>query len=1808
MFRSALLAAVFLACSSITVLAQAQNPVPERRIAISRNVDFPGADLRSLFDTSMRACERACLSDDRCTAFTFNERSNSCFPKSAVEGRSAYDGALSAVVFVTDSTVLRNAITHRAELGFLTDRDIAEATEFAGGLAYRHYVNEWGLEALLDSAQAAQGQRNHLTAMRFTGSALTLTDASDLWVSYGEQAFQIKTNNGSERRNYQNRALLAAINGYLRASSVQVKANALDLMARALEAKGRGRDMIPALRLSQDLAPRRDTEIALDKAVAKYGFRVIETTVDNNAAEPRICTQFSEALAPAGVDYSPFVKVADQGLSVSAEGRQLCVEGLRHGQRYSLTLRQGLPAQSGEALIRDVQLTQYVADRDPVVRFPGRAYMLPKTGQAALPIVTVNLDAVDLILRRVSDRNLLRAMQDGYFGRPLSAWDQSNFSDQIAEEVWTGTGEVQLDLNQEVTTRLPMDDAIAGLPAGIYALLASIPGADPYDFPAATQWFVISDLGLATMSGADGLHVFVRALSDADPLAGVKVSLLSRANRVLAKTETNPAGYAIFEAALTQGLDGAAPALVMVEQGDDMAFLSLTDPEFDLSDRGVEGRAPAGPIDVFATTDRGAYRAGEVIHVTALARDAKAEAINDLPLTAVLRRPDGVEYSRQTATPVAGGSVFQLPLGGNVPRGTWSLAVLADPEAPPLATQSVLVEDFLPERIDFDLTLPDMPIRLGDAPTLGVEARYLFGAPAGDLPVEGEVTLRAKRELPAFPGYQFGRHDAPFAARTAYFDNGRTDDQGLARIAAALPQVAAPGVPIEATFTARIREGSGRPVERQIRQILAPNTPILGIKPGFDGVVGEGAEAAFNLLALDAAAQPLPTRIKWQLSRVETRYQWYQLYGSWNWEPVTTRSRVDSGEAEMVNGRLSLSVPVDWGQYELRIEQADGVAVASSTFYAGWYAAADASSTPDMLEVSLNQPNYTAGDTATLRVVPRVPGKALVTVMSNRLIDMKPVDLVAGENLIELPVTDEWGAGAYVSATLIQPMDAPAGRNPTRALGLAYAQVDPGAHQLQTAFEVAPEAAPRGPLQVALRVEGVQPGDTAYATIAAVDVGILNLTGFEAPDPSGHYFGQRKLGMGLRDVYGRLIDGMNGAMGQVRTGGDAAKQLQMQAPPPTEELVSYFTGPITVGADGLARATFDLPSFNGTVRLMAVVWSDTGIGQAEAEVLVRDPVVVTASLPRFMAPGDTSRMLLEITHATGPSGRMGLDVSAEGVTLGAVPSGVDLANLGAQRLSVPVTAGTSGIADIRVALTTPDGRQLVKTLTLPVQINDPEVMQTYRLSLENGAEFSLNSDVFTDFLPGTGSATLALGPLARFDTAGLLQALDRYPYGCTEQVTSRALPLLYLDQVAQAMGLGTRDQTAERITQSIDAVLANQASNGGFGLWRAGSGDLWLDAYVSDFLSRAKARGFDVPQRPFASAMDNLRNQVNYASDFDQGGEDLAYALMVLAREGAAAIGDLRYYADVKGADFATPLATAQLAAALAMYGEQTRADRLFALAARQMATKAAQGEMLEWRADYGTHRRDAAAVLALAAESGSTAVDTATMARFVMQGSAGRSTQEAVWTLLAANALIDRADEAGFLLDGAPMDGPLVQVLRDGDTGRVLTNGSAQEAQVTLTTFGVPQAAQAQGGAGYAINRAYYALDGQPAALDQVPVGTRLVAVLEVQPFESSEARLMVNDPLPAGFEIDNPNLLRGGDIAALDWIAPVTDTQNTEFRQERFLAAVDWYSAEPFRLAYILRATTPGDYRHPAASVEDMYRPDRRAWSASSRASVVE
>src|SRR6185295_12460137 len=260
--------------------------------------------------------------------------------------------------------------------------------------------------------------------------------------------------------------------------------------------------------------------------------------------------------------------------------------------------------------------------------------------------------------------------------------------------------------------------------------------------------------------------------------------------------------------------------------------------------------------------------------------------------------------------------------------------------------------------------------------------------------------------------------------------------------------------------------------------------------------------------------------------------------------------------------------------------------------------------------------------------------------------------------------------------------------------------------------------------------------------------------------------------------------------------------------------------------------------------------------------------------------------------------------------------------------------------------------------------------------------------------------------------------LDRYPYGCAEQTTSRALPLLYVNDVARRMGLATDTQLRERIEGAIARVLEMQDSSGAFGIWGPSDGDMWLTSYVTDFLTRAKEAGYTVRQQAFNQALDRLANFISYAQDFEQGGEGRAYALYVLARNSRAPIGELRYYVDTKLDSFSTPLAQAQLGAALAMLGDKPRAEK-----ALQAALKTIGGtDDGVTRRDYGTGIRDGAALITLVSEANLAKPAVPRLVDVVARAYASKiytSTQEQAWMLLAARALGEEAKSMTLTVNG---------------------------------------------------------------------------------------------------------------------------------------------------------------------------------------------
>src|SRR5207237_71235 len=365
-----------------------------------------------------------------------------------------------------------------------------------------------------------------------------------------------------------------------------------------------------------------------------------------------------------------------------------------------------------------------------------------------------------------------------------------------------------------------------------------------------------------------------------------------------------------------------------------------------------------------------------------------------------------------------------------------------------------------------------------------------------------------------------------------------------------------------------------------------------------------------------------------------------------------------------------------------------------------------------------------------------------------------------------------------------------------------------------------------------------------------------------------------------------------------RRGGDTAA-AERQGSPPAQKPLALYSGIVTVNPDGTAEIVFDIPDFAGTARVMAVAWSRDKVGRANGDVVIRDPVVLTATLPRFLLNGDRGTMHLDLDNVEGGAGEYRVQVQSTGVDVvgNAAPQTLRLNARQRSAVTVPLTAAAAGIANVSVRISGPANLTMERNYTLAVKPATQILARRTVRPIARGEAITLSNDLFADLVPGTGSVSVSVG------------------------------------------------------------------------LWSSGGNDVWLDAYVTDFLTRAKERGLAVPDTAFKLALERLRNFVNNAENPSKnGGRNLAYALYVLARNGAAPIGDLRYFADTKLDDFATTIAKAQLAAALGMLGDRARAERVYGAALRSLSPQ----PVLEYgRTDYGSVLRDASALVTLAAEGG---------------------------------------------------------------------------------------------------------------------------------------------------------------------------------------------------------------------------------------------
>ena len=373
-------------------------------------------------------------------------------------------------------------------------------------------------QLLAEAAKAVAGATSQ--GQTLAGAAITAAPKDPAnWLAYAGIAAAADDAKADDRYQLVTQGAAAAYAAYQHSKTPEAQAAALAVLADLLARHEQWRPALDALKASLDRHDSVDTRKTYEAMRAEHGFRILDYKVDNESALPRVCFNFSEALARR-TDFSPYVAVSGSSeTAISNEDQQICVEGLKHGERYAIVLRQGLPSAVGESLLKSADYSIYVRDRSPQAHFAGRGYVLPREGQKGAPLVTVNTAKVSINVYRVGDRNLLATVNRDDFLKPIDLSRAEEIAAQDGAKVRSGTMDVASELNEDVVTDFPVLDAVGKLDRNLCDHGAPVERRGEFgradgdeSMQLAAQWMVVSDLGLTAISGADGVHALVQSL------------------------------------------------------------------------------------------------------------------------------------------------------------------------------------------------------------------------------------------------------------------------------------------------------------------------------------------------------------------------------------------------------------------------------------------------------------------------------------------------------------------------------------------------------------------------------------------------------------------------------------------------------------------------------------------------------------------------------------------------------------------------------------------------------------------------------------------------------------------------------------------------------------------------------------------------------------------------------------------------------------------------------------------------------------------------------------------------------------------------------------------------------------------------------------------------------------------------------------------------------------------------------------------------------------------------------------------------
>ncbi|QNE38310.1 alpha-2-macroglobulin family protein [Hymenobacter sp. NBH84] len=1549
--------------------------------------------------------------------------------------------------------------------------------------------------------------------------------------------------------------------------------------------------------------------------------------------------------------------------------------GFEVGKSYQVRIGSGLRGTLGGQLDEDVTQTVSFGNERPTISFASgdKAMYLDALGARNLGVRINEVAQVKVTIAKVYANNIQQLLRSGsqygypeydpdseedntddngeYIDRSFQYYDVENLGNVLSERTYTVAGlpkQQGLRLLNLSLKELEFTDGLKGL------YIIKIQDTER-QWLQVSKLVAVTDIGLIVKQGAAGSTlVFTNSIRDAKPLAGVSVRFVSSNNQVMGTGTTNADGVAKFDS--TAATSRFRLGMVMAQRQSDFTFLDLSRSRVETSRFEVGGlQRNAARYQAFLYGDRDLYRPGDTIRTNTIIRTENWQAPpKNLPVKIRLLLPTGKEYaSLRKQLSAAGSFEAQFILPPSIMTGLYTLEVLTGNDVL-LTSCQLSVEEFIPDRMKVTVKASRAVVKPGQPVSAQIMAQNLFGPPAADRKFEVEFSLKEKPFTPKnYPDYTFAinsgekrrgnygyQEQTPISARfEKTVREGTTDAAGRGTATYQVPDYTDLGT-LEGAAFATVFDETGRPVNRLATFEVQTQPVLFGIKE-LPELVSTREKVPVQMVALTPAGQPTSASARVQVVRLlwETvieRQGGRYIYNSQKREQVVSSQQLTVG----AGGGVAVSfAPTYSGEYEIRVARPGATTYVAQRVYAYGYGDTQANSfevnNEGEVTIEPDKPKYEPGETAHLLLKTPFPGRVLVTVERNRVLNSFYVTTDEKSAKVDVPIRAGHVPNVYVTATAIRAI-----RDNRLPLTVARGFVPLMVEKPGSKLTVSIKAPVQSRSQTFQTIE-VSTAPKAQVTLAVVDEGILQMKDYRTPDPHGYFYQKRALEVQAYDVYPFLLP----ELGTSSSGGDAADLSRRTTPVPSRrvKLLAKWSGVFTADASGKVRYRVRIPQFSGAVRIMAVAYKDDAFGAAEHTMRVADPVVISTALPRFLSPGDTIDVPVTLTNTTNGKILVMVEPGLTGplelaephkvlphtngvITEQASQYWLPLNPNNERRFTFPIRATQSignGIVTVKVTGKKGITETFTETIELPVRPASPLQKRNGSGEVAGGATQPLKLQ--TDFLPSSLRSQLVVSRSPMTVFAKDLRYLLQYPYGCLEQTVSAAFPQLYYGDLAATLGQQTGKVAKAspynpnyHVQEAIRKVEAQQMYNGSLSYWPGGDYDnWWATAYAAHFLLEAQQASFTVNKTVLDRVLRYLqarvrRRETDTYNIIQTGGaiqpvtrakRETAYSLYVLALAGQPDAVALNYYKANRA--LLTEDARWVLACTFAVAGNQRSFQQL--LPAR-FAPKTTDGR--ELAGSFSSLIRDEAlvlnALLAADADHPQVAPLARQLSRQVQQAS-WLNTQERAFSLLALGKLARRnaasTVTAALLADGkvvGQFSGKDVSVTNVANRPLMLrTQGSGKlyyfwEMEGISPTGRVPEEDQY-----LRIRREFLDRNGQFFATTSFKQNDLVVVRLTLQAAESAGTveNVAVTDLLPAGLEIENPRI---GAVRDLAWATDAAQPDYLDVRDDR-LNLFTTATPRPKVFYYLARAVSKGTFKLGPVSADAMYNAAYHSYSGA-------